>query len=86
MAVQYYACYGKTTGFYKTVTLDNASDCPNYVQYYGKVVNAVAPNVIFGSYGFPKNQAIQSAEEAVKAVAFSRWYSNETILFGKWTD
>lgn len=86
MAVQYYACYGKTPGFYKTVMLDNARDCPNYAQYYGKVVNAVDPNIIFGSYRYPENQAIRSAEDAAKAVPFSRWYSNETILFGKWRD
>ena len=86
MAVQYYACYGRTPGFYKTVTLDNARDCPNYAQYYGKVVNAVDPNIIFGSYRYPENQAIRSAEDAAKAVPFSRWYSNETILFGKWRD
>jgi hypothetical protein len=50
MAIEYYACYGKTPGFYKTVNRDNARDCPNHEQYEGKIVNGVDANVLVGAW------------------------------------
>jgi hypothetical protein len=52
MAIQYYACYGKTPSFYKTVSRDDASDRPNHEQYNGKVVNGVDANMVVVPLGF----------------------------------
>jgi hypothetical protein len=86
MAVQYYSCYGKTPGFYATVTRENARSCPNFEQYYGKIVNGVDGAVIFGSYRFPGNAAITSVESTAKAKAPTGAFSRDAILFGKWRD
>ena len=86
MAIQYYSCYGKTPGFYATVTRENARSCSNFEQYYGKVVNGVDGAVIFGSYRFPDNAAITSVESAAKAKAPTGAFSEDAILFGKWRD
>jgi hypothetical protein len=82
MALQYYACYGNTPGFGQTVTRDNARACPNYEQYYGKVVNGVDPNEVFGAHQFPTNKAITAVEETAKDSPFAL----DAILFGKWRD
>jgi hypothetical protein len=86
MALQYYACYGKTPGFYKTVTLDNARTCPNYEQYYGKIVNGVDANTVFGAYRLPANAVITAVEDSAKDKASSGAFSLDAILFGKWRD
>lgn len=86
MALQYYACYGKTPGFYATVSRENARACPNYEQYYGKVVNGVDSNIMFGAYSFPQDQAITAVEDAAKDKASSGAFSLDAILFGKWRD
>ncbi|MBV8642572.1 MAG: hypothetical protein JO225_01480 [Candidatus Eremiobacteraeota bacterium] len=84
MAIDYYACYGKTPGFYATVSRENARACPNFEQYYGKVVNGVEQNVIFGAYRFPSDAAITSVEDAAKARAATGAFALDAILFGKW--
>lgn len=84
MAIQYYSCYGRTPGFYATVTRENARACANFEQYYGKVVNGVDSAMIFGAYRFPGNPAITSAEAAAKARGSSGAFAQDAILFGKW--
>ena len=86
MALQYYACYGKSPGFYQTVSRENARACPNFEQYYGKVVNGVDPNLVIGALRFPNNAAIGSVEAAAKEASSSGVFSLDAILFGKWTD
>jgi hypothetical protein len=86
MALQYYACYGKTPGFYQTVTRDNARACSNYEQYYGKVVNGVDANVVVGAFRFPQNPAIVAVESAAKEVTATGVFAHDAILFGKWRD
>jgi hypothetical protein len=86
MALQYYACYGKNPGFYKTVSRENARACPNFEQYYGKVVNGVDPNLVIGAFRFPHNAAIGAVEAAAKEASSSGVFSLDAILFGKWTD
>ena len=86
MALQYYSCYGQTPGFYKTVSRENARTCPNYEQYYGKVVNGVDANEVFGAYRFPTDAAITALEEAAKEKASTGAFSLDAILFGKWRE
>lgn len=86
MALQYYACYGKTPGFYATVSLENARACPNYAQYYGKIVNGVDANELIGAYRFPENQSITAVEDAAKDRVSSGAFALDAILFGKWRD
>ena len=84
MALDYYACYGKTPGFYQTVTRENARSCPNYEQYYGKVVNGVDPNELFGAYRFPDDPAITAVESSARDKASSGAFALDAILFGRW--
>ena len=86
MAIQYYACYGKTPGFYKTVNRDNARDCPNHGQYEGKIVNGVDANVLVGAFRFPENPPIAVVESAAKEVAATGAFALDAIRFGKWRD
>src|SRR5215471_8451823 len=86
MALQYYSCYGKTPGFYQTVSRENARACPNYEQYYGKVVNGVDANEVFGAFRFPTDAAITALEEAAKEKASTGAFSLDAILFGKWRE
>jgi hypothetical protein len=86
MALQYYACYGESPGFHKTVSRENARGCPDFEQYYGKVVNGVDPNIVIGAFRFPKNAAIGSVEAAAKEASSSGMFSLDAILFGKWQD
>ena len=48
MAVQYYACFAKGAGFYKTVTRANSASCPDAAQYYGRLVNGVDRMLLIG--------------------------------------
>jgi hypothetical protein len=66
MAIQYYACYAKGAGFYKTVTKSNSGSCPDAAQYYGKVVNGVDQLLTIGASRFPQNQLITSLESALR--------------------
>jgi hypothetical protein len=86
MALQYYACYGKTPGFYATVTHDNARACANFEQYYGKVVNGVDANIVIGAFRFPDNRAIAEVEQSAKEKASTGAFASDAILFGKWRD
>jgi hypothetical protein len=83
-AVQYYACYGRRAGFYKTITAENSGACPNAAQYYGKLVNGVDRLATFGAYRFPRNQAIIDVEAAAKIASASGAFSLDAIFFGKW--
>jgi hypothetical protein len=86
LALQYYACYGQTPGFYATVTRTNATKCPNYEQYYGKVVNGVDANMVIGALRFPSNRAVTAVEQTAKERVSSGAFSLDAILFGKWRD
>jgi hypothetical protein len=86
MALQYYACYGKTAGFYKIVTLDNARACPNHEQYNGKIVNGVDSNIVIGAYRLPENPAIKAVEGSARDTASTGAFALDAILFGKWRD
>jgi len=86
MALQYYSCYGKTPGFYKTVSRENARSCPNYEQYYGKVVNGVDAEELLGSYLFPRNPAIMAVEDAARDKAATGPFALDAIRFGLWRD
>jgi hypothetical protein len=86
MALQYYACYGKSPGFDKTVSRENARACPNFEQYNGKIVNGVDLNIVIGTLRFPKNAAIGAVEADAREAAASGPFSLDVVLFGKWTD
>jgi hypothetical protein len=83
MAAQYYACYAKYAGFYKTVTAENARNCPNYQQYIGKIVNGVEGLILTGALRFPDNKAITELEDAAKAMA-ARQDALDPGAFGRW--
>jgi hypothetical protein len=84
-ALAYYACYGKTPGFYATVSRSNAA-CLNAEQYYGKVANGVDANILVGAYRYPKDRAITDVEGAARERAASGAFALDAILFGKWRD
>jgi hypothetical protein len=89
MAIAYYACFARHAGFYKIVSADNSAACPDAAQYYGKLVNAVDPNVVIGAHRFPTNRAITEVEDAAKALPLANpptTFSTDAILFGKWRD
>jgi hypothetical protein len=85
MAIQFCACYAKEVGFGKIVTAGNSESCPDAAQYYGKIVNGVDSNVVFGSYRFPANHAIADVEEAAISSS-SGAFSLDAIIFGCWRD
>jgi hypothetical protein len=85
MATQYYACYAKHSGFYKTVTAENAHACADYRQYVGKVVNEVESVILIGAYRFPENPAITELERAARAQA-AQQDALDAIRFGRWRD
>jgi len=84
MAIQYYACYGRTAGFKKTVTADNARACADYKQYIGQIVNGLEMNVVMGAYHFPRNTAITDLEVAAKTGAGPDLL--DPIRFGRWRE
>jgi hypothetical protein len=86
MAAEYYACYAKSAGFYKTITEDNSNSCPDAKQYYGKVVNGIDRLLTIGALRFPQNRSIASLEAGAKAASSSGPFSVDAILFGKWRD
>jgi hypothetical protein len=86
MAVQYYTCFAKTPGFYKTVSRDNARVCANFEQYYGKIVNAVEANLLIGAERFPGNATITAMEGAAREAAASSASALDAPFFGKWRD
>jgi hypothetical protein len=86
MATGYYACLAKAAGFAKTLTAENAGACPDATQYFGKIVNGVDSNVVFGAYRFPSNHAITDMENSAKISASSGAFSLDAIFFGRWRD
>jgi hypothetical protein len=86
MAVEYYACYAKGAGFYKTVTAENSCSCPNAAQYYGKLVNGVNRMLLIGAERFSGNAAITGLEAGAQQTASTGAFSTDAILFGKWRD
>lgn len=83
-AINYYSCFGKEAGFYKTVTPANSSTCPNAAQYFGKIVNDVDRVVVYGAYRFPKNESITALEPAARTK--SRGFPVDPVVFGRWRD
>jgi hypothetical protein len=83
-ATQYYSCYGKTPGFKKMVTDDNARTCPDYQQYVGQIVNGLEIDVVMGTYRFPGNSAITEVEPMAKAKAGHDLL--DPIRFGRWNN
>jgi hypothetical protein len=86
MAMEYYACYAKGAGFYKTVTAENSASCPNAAQYYGRTVNGVDRMLLIGAERFSGNAAITGLEESAQQTASTGAFSNDAILFGRWRD
>jgi hypothetical protein len=84
MATQYYACYGKTAGFKKVVTAENARPCSDYQQYIGQIVNGLEPDIVMGAYRFPGNSVITELEPAAKAAAGPDVL--DAIHFGRWRE
>jgi hypothetical protein len=84
MATQYYACYGESAGFKKSVTADNARGCPDYQQYVGQIVNGLEMDIVMGAYRFPGNSVITELEVAAKAAAGADVL--DAIRFGRWRD
>ena len=85
-ALQYYACYAKTPGFYKKVDQTNAAACPNHEQYVNKIVNGVDPNIVFGAYRYPDNAAVTAVEAEAKRVSATGAFAFDATFFGKWRD
>jgi hypothetical protein len=86
MAMQYYACYAKGAGFYKTVTAENSGSCPNAAQYYGRMVTGVDRMLLIGAERFSGNAAITGLEAGAQQTASTGAFSTDAILFGKWRD
>jgi hypothetical protein len=84
MSMEYYACFAKGAGFYKTVTETNSRSCLDAAQYYGKIVNAVEKLELLGAYRFPGNRSITELESAARAALPTQRYWLDAILFGKW--
>jgi hypothetical protein len=84
MATQYYACFGKYTGFGEKVTADNARSCVGYQQYIGQIVNGLGTDILMGAYRFPQNPAIVDAESGARKDARSELF--DAIRFGHWRD
>ncbi|MBV8210207.1 MAG: hypothetical protein JO133_09115 [Burkholderiaceae bacterium] len=85
-AIQYYSCYAKNAGFYKTVSEQNSRLCPNAAQYYGKLVTGVERMLLIGAKRFPGNASITDLEADARQEASTGAFSNDAILFGKWRD
>jgi hypothetical protein len=86
MAMEYYACYAKGAGFYKTVTAENSGSCPNAAQYYGRLVNGADRMLLIGAERFSGNKAITGLEADAQETASTGAFSTDAILFGKWRD
>jgi len=86
MAMEYYACYAKGAGFYKTVRAENSASCPNAAQYYGRLVNGVDRMLLIGAERFSGNAAITGLEAGAQETASTGAFSTDAILFGKWRD
>jgi len=86
MAVQYYACFAKGAGFYKTVTRENSGSCLNAAQYYGRLVNGVDRMLLIGTERFSGNKTIAGLESDAQKAASGGAFSTDAILFGKRRD
>jgi hypothetical protein len=86
MAISYYACLAKAAGFSKTFTAESAGACPDATQYFGKIINGVDSNVVFGAYRFPANHTVTDAENSAKISASAGAFSLDAIFFGRWRD
>lgn len=86
MAMQYYSCFAKGAGFYKTVTRENSASCPNAAQYYGRLVNGVDRMLLIGAERFSGNKTITGLEADARKTGSGRAFSTDAILFGKWRD
>jgi hypothetical protein len=86
MAAQYYGCFAKGAGFYKTVTRENSGSCLNAAQYYGRLVNGVDRMLLIGAERFSRNKTITGLEADAQKAASGGAFSTDAILFGKWRD
>lgn len=86
LATRYYACYARSAGFGKIVTLENSSACQNVQQYVGKSVNGVDRNILIGAYRYPSDVVITELEPQARVSAENGPLSLDPILFGKWRD
>jgi hypothetical protein len=87
MAIEYYTCYAKGAGFYKTVTAENSSSCPNAAaQYYERLVKGIDRMLLIGAERFSGDAAITGLEAGAQETASTGAFSTDAILFGKWRD
>lgn len=83
-ATDYYACYGATPGFKKTVSADNAAACADHEQYVGATVSEVETVVLPGARHYSGDRVIKAIEPAAKALTWSE--PVDPLLFGQWND
>jgi len=86
MATRYYALYGKSAGFRKTITAENSSSIPDYKEYLGRTVNGVDNNALIGALRFPNDTTITDVEYGARESAALEHLTWDSILFGKWRD
>ena len=84
MAARYWACFSKNAGFYKTVTAENSSICPNYQQYVGKTVNDVERNILMGAYRFSGDVALTEQEQSAEQKFASSESHLDAVFMGHW--
>jgi hypothetical protein len=83
-STELFACYGRSAGFSREVNASNATICPNFLQYDGKIVNGVERNILIGAYRFPENSAINDLNERAKSECAKM--PVDPLLFGRWRD
>jgi hypothetical protein len=87
MATRYCACFVQTAGFAKVITAENSRQCPDALQYLGRIVNDIESNVLVRTYRFPKNDDLLVGVDALAPAAATKSpLPPEPILFGKWRD
>jgi len=84
LAADYYACFGKTPGFKKLVTAENARACPDYQEYVGQIVNGLETAVVMAAYNFPHDPLLTELDASAKAGAGVNLI--DPIRFGRWRD
>jgi hypothetical protein len=76
MAIEYYTCYAKGAGFYKTVTAENSSSCPNAAaQYYERLVKGIDRMLLIGAERFSGDAAITGLEAGAQETASTGAFS-----------
>lgn len=83
-ATSFFACYVKGAGLGRTINAANAGHCANFLQYDGKVINAVESNMVIGAYRLPSNEVIHDLNELMKSALLNS--AIDPICFGRWQD